>query len=165
MAEVYSTDHDINDIRPGILELGQQDFTHLHQEAKRLIDRDLKIKWYRNARKTLFHLQRPLLVGTFGSGTFHQELDDFDPELFLNATLQFKLLGSYKALGLIYQTLEKAITDDPYRAQRLIFDKQYEAELTTVIQSGIDYDWDKDASIEPHEKGRRIFSGERMVRG
>lgn len=153
----YSSDHDIKDLRPDILNLGQGDWSHLHDEAKILIDRDLKVQWYREAATTSFD---DLDIVGFR----HFRLDLFDPDLFLEAATQFVRLSSYKTLELIYQSREKDMVNDPFADQKKRWQERYKEELKNLIVSGISYDWNKDGNISVTEKAVRILSRYRLKR-
>lgn len=156
----YSTDHDLVDQRPDILDLGQGDWTHMHEKAKVHIDRDIKIKWYRKAANDMsgnFFRDFVLRINPFF------RIDLYNPDLLLTPE-QLKDLSTYKTLQLIYQSREKETQNDPFAVQTEIWRKRYNDELIAVIASGIDYDWNQDGNISRTEKNVRVSKTNTLVR-
>lgn len=134
----YSTDEDLVGLRPDILDLGVEKYTPQHEEAKRIIDRVLEFRWYRNAAED---------IGVDWRTTA------FDPTLLKSADTQLKRLSSYKALELAYEYLMQASpSPTAFSELRDLYAKKYKEELSDVLGAGVDYDWS--------EAGEDIIGGE-----
>lgn len=146
----YSTDGDLQKIRSTIMSLGVDDWSDFHDAAKTAIDRDLEVKWYRQASVNMGYDWR---------------FTPFDPSLLLNAASQLLDLSCFKTLFLIYRYLaqDTTVEQDAYGQQRSYWERQYEMELGRVIERGIDYDWDQSAETDFWEKSRS-YTGRRVKR-
>jgi hypothetical protein len=135
----YSTDSDLLKIRSTIMSLGVDDWSDFHNLAKTAIDKDLEAKWYRTAA---------LAAG------YDWKYTPFDADLLLNSATQLKDLSCYKTLFLIYRYLaqDTTIDRDAYGQQRTYWAMVYDEELKSVIDRGLDYDWDESATIDTWEK-------------
>jgi len=132
----YSTDLDLVDIRPNIMNLGVDSWTTKHTEAKRQIDRILEVRWYQAE------------AAEYG---VNPESVPYDSDL-LNST-QVKLLSCYKTLELIYEFLMKDTPDpDGFSRQMLHFRERFAQELQTLLSFGVEYDWDDDDEIAEAER-------------
>lgn len=133
----YSTDTDLVALRPDILSLGVEKWTPQHDESKRVIDRVLEFKWYRNAAED--------------NGVNWRDAP-FNPDNIDNPAEQLKRLSSYKALELCYEYLMQAAPEPTaFSALRDLFAKKYKEELSDVLGAGIDYDWTESGAISAEE--------------
>ena len=124
----YSTDGDLVYLRPNILNNGQADFAWAHNQAYEIINRTIEAEWWIsvaplhniNTAETAFDITK------------------------LDAT-QLKTLSVYKALSLIYTSLAKDIPteDGPYQ-WHAHFREQYDEELSRLMKTGFNYDWEAD---------------------
>lgn len=139
----YAIDSDLLARRPNILSLGIDSWSDVHEKAKTLINRDLEAMWYREASKS--------------EGLDFRETP-FAPSRMLNADTQLKDLGVFKSLELMYEYLAKDSEEDNYMKLRDRYCKAYRAELKSVIDLGIHYDWDADSLIDNDEKSYQAVS-------
>ena len=134
----YSDDDDLIKIRTNILSLGVTDWEDKHIESKEIIDRAIASKWYR----------------TVASDNNVNYLDTpFDSDYLLNGGDQLTRLSCYKALQLIYLDLMKELPDqDGFERYSDKFEDLYDKELSEILSSGLDYDWDQSGSITSGER-------------
>lgn len=132
---VYSTDDDLQEIRPNIMKYNVLTWMSQHIEAFRLINISLDSEWYR---------------GVAAEHDIDWRVTPFDPNL-VDLTQVIKL-SCYKVLELAYAYLMKDISDDPFLAQSKYFRDRYNEELKNLLSSGVNYDWDKSGTIEVEEK-------------
>lgn len=136
----YANDSDLIQVRSKILtylETSGISSEEFHNQAKTYIDRDIENGWYRKVALSM--------------GFDYKEYP-FDISLILDYS-QFKDLGIYKALFLIYRYLAKdTVENDAFAIQRDYYEKQYNLELNRLIESGITYDWDNSGLIDDNEK-------------
>jgi hypothetical protein len=132
----YSTDEDIEKIRPNILELGVSDWLTQHEESFAIVNRTLIGKWYINV--------------AIEYGLDYREVE-FDPNLV--DIDQVRRLASYKALELIYLYLMKDSPEaDGFEREMSLFRNRYNDELLDLLAIGINYDWDEDGIVDASEK-------------
>lgn len=144
---VYAEDDDLKIYRSNILELGVLAWDDQHDAAALIINRDIDVGWYREACAG-----RSFNSALYPSNRFlYYQAIPFDSKKLLNAAMQLKRLGCYKALEIIYGTLAKDAKDDPFREQSKDFKALYEAELKAVLKAGLDYDWDDSGTIDATE--------------
>jgi len=133
--EVYTTDDDLVLVRPNILELGVNDWEDQHKEAFKIINRILVSRWYREVAAEYGYDWRETV---------------FDPEKI--DTDQIKRLSVYKTLELIYLYLMKDSPEpDGFERQHKLFRELFNEELSNLLSSGINYDWDADDTIDSDE--------------
>lgn len=134
----YCTNADLVVERPQILRKGVEDWSAQITEATVIINRSLDSRWYRSASREY--------------NVDYREYE-FDPDLLLDADVQLKRLGVYKTLQLAYQYLSKdAMEPDAFERQARRYEKLYAAELSDVLASGLNYDWDNSGAIDSTEK-------------
>jgi len=135
----YSTDADLQDIRSTIMSLGVADWSDFHDLAETAINKDIEVKWYRKASAYIGYDWR---------------YTAFDATLLLSSVTQLLDLSCYKTLFLIYRYLaqDTTIERDAYGQQRDYWEGMYGKELERVVECGLDYDWDKEDSIDSWEK-------------
>lgn len=142
----YSVDADLVKIRPNILDLGVTEWAEKHEKAFAIINRALIAKWYRTT--------------AYNMGIEDWRATPFDPNL-VDAD-QINLLSCYKTLELIYLHLMKdAPEPDGFERQMELFGKLYNAELKEVLGLGLNYDWNKDDTIDP--AGETYVSSQRRL--
>lgn len=123
----YSSDKNIEALRPDILQLGVETWAPQHAEAEVMINRVIEFKWYRAAAAD---------IGIDWRTTA------FDPTLLNNAEVQLTRLSSYKALELAYEYLMQASAEpSAFETMRELYAKKYKEELADVLGAGLDYDW------------------------
>ena len=125
----YSTDKDINNLRPNILNNGQADFDWAHTMAYDEINSTLEAEWYMSVA--------PLHnVDTTQTGMDISKL----------VPAELKMLSVWKVYELIYISLAKDIvptTDGPF-AWAAWARQSYDEELARVLKVGPSYDWGGD---------------------
>lgn len=142
----YSEDLDLISIRPDILNLGVEEWSEKHDAAKIIIDRAIDRKWYRSI--------------ALDNNVDYRDVP-FDSDYLGNSGEQLKTLSCYKTLELIYLNLQKNTPeDDGFERQRKLFKGLYEDEFSDVVDSGLDYDWNRSGDIVLDEqlqtKKRRV---------
>jgi hypothetical protein len=132
----YSNDQDLVKIRPNILKYKVTDWEDHHVEATREVNQVLEVRWYKE------HAAEQGVDWT--STRFNPDLVDAD---------FVRRLTCYKALELIYLFLMKDEPDeDAFEKQMFIFRDLYDAELQTVLVSGLGYDWDASGTVDADER-------------
>ena len=127
----YSNDSDLAAVQKNIMEQRVENWQLQHDEAKQLIDRDIENKWFKN----------------LANGA------NFNPNLMLNSSAQLLRLSVYKTLELAYLFLaEDFSSDNPHMIKVKEFSRRYESELISVLNAGIDYDWDESGIIDDDER-------------
>lgn len=146
----YCTEAELADVQANILDplVSGEDYSAQLAEATRQIDRDLDLRWYRQAAAELEidHRETP-----------------FDRDLLLSAATQLKRLGQLKGLQLVCGYLKSAVTDSAWRELEVLYAQQYAEELEQVLAAGLDYDWDENATIADEERATRAMP-RRLVR-
>lgn len=143
----YSDDNDLIELAPKIKELGVDDWSKMHDEAKKLIDREVEVKWYK---------ERAREHGVDWTST------PYNPDLVLGD--DFKRLSSFKALELIFRfLLASGPESEVFQAQMQLWHDLYEEELEKTLSYGIGYDWDASGAVEPDERLEPAIR--RLVRG
>ena len=109
-----------------------------HEEAAVEIDRDLELRWYR---------PESVVRGVDYQAT------PFDREELHNVTTQLARLGTFKAIALAAEAISTYHPDgDKFGRIAERFAARYAAELDTVIEYGIEYDWDEDDTLDEDEQ-------------
>lgn len=144
----YSVDVDLIKIRPNILDLGVPDWSDKHDESFTIINRTLIYKWYKTV--------------AYGMGISDWRATEFDPERIDSD--QVNRLSCYKALELIYLYLMKDSPEpDGFEREMKLFRGLYNNELKELFAIGINYDWDKDDTIDASDE-KYIPSRRELVR-
>jgi hypothetical protein len=137
----YSTDEDLTDMRPKIMEYGVENWSNQRTEAEEIIHRALDIGWYRPEAQHL--------------GVNWRDYP-FDADLLLNGSTQLKRLSCLKTLELAYLYLMKdSPKEDAFERQRKLFKDEYTIELRNVLAEGVDYDWD-DSGVLNYTENQRV---------
>ena len=136
MAE-YCAEDDLIKIRPNIMGLGVDDWSDQISKAGVIIDRAIDTFWYRRIAE---------------ENDIDWRTSVFNRDLLLSAATQLTDLGCYKTLELCYRYLMKDTKEaDAYERQSELFKKLYEEELSDVLDSGVDYDWDESGAVDEGE--------------
>ena len=134
----YSEDSDLIEIRPDILDLGVSGWDAKHNEAQLIIDRAIDRKWYRSI--------------ALDNNVDYRDVP-YDGDTLSDGGVQLLRLSCYKTLELIYLFVQKNTEKgDGFERQRKIFKDLYTEEFNDVINSGIDYDWDRSGEVSIDEK-------------
>ena len=143
MALLYHSEDDLVEVRPDILSYGVSDFDAQMEESETIINRAIDAKWYRAIAAD--------------NGIDYQETP-FDGTLLLNGDTQLKRLAVYKSLQLCYMYLMKESPEpDAFERQMETFKKLYADELSEVLASGLDYDWDESGVIAAGENYQQVI--------
>ena len=134
----YSEDSDLIEIRPDILDLGVSGWDAKHNEAQLIIDRAIDRKWYRSI--------------ALDNNLDYRDVP-YDGDNLSDGGVQLLRLSCYKTLELIYLFVQKNTEKgDGFERQRKIFKDLYTEEFNDVINSGIDYDWDRSGEVSIDEQ-------------
>lgn len=137
---VYSTDNDLVNLRPNILNNGQASFAWAHTQAYGIINTTIEAEWYIAACP----------MHSVDSSTTAMDVTKLD-------TTQLRQLSIYKALELIYISLAKDVpTEDGPFQWAAWARQQYEEELSRLLKIGFTYDWAGDGitqadKFEPYQ--------------
>jgi hypothetical protein len=138
MATSYHDHEDLVKVRPDIMNYGVEDFSDQMEESEDIVERVIETQWYRNV-------------------ALNYDIDwrstPFDSTLLLTATTQLRRVCVYKSLELIYLFLMKESKEpDAFERQCGTFKKLYQEEMSEVLRSGLDYDWDETGSLASDER-------------
>lgn len=149
-----STDADLIEYQPDILNYGIDEFTDYHDKARDDILRRLRTEWW--VRGKNFKVE----VGSVRT-TFSLEMDDtrLDETQFTKCAV-YLVLSEY---ALPQLTKWNATGDeDKFQVMMNHYRKKYEAEFNQILQDGVRYDYDQDGTVEDIEQ--QPFHSRRMVR-
>ena len=143
-SEPYCSEADLVEERSNIMQYGVVSWDNKIDQAVQIIDEDLDLRWYRGVASDF--------------GVDWREYP-FDNDL-LYSSPRIKRLAVYKTLELIYRYLMKDAPpdQDAFSHQSKTYGKLYETELKSLIESGIDYDWDASGGLtyeETKQQGQR----------
>lgn len=125
----FSTDANLVDLVPDILELGITAFTDEHTKAQSDIERELRIKWW----------PKKYLSGEMDSA----KLTDS----------QFTRCSSYLVLWrYALPQLTNWVDGDRFTSMIDFYKSRYGEELEAILQDGVEYDADGDGNVEDKEK-------------
>ena len=149
-----STDADLIEYQPDILNYGIDEFTDYHDKARDDILRRLRTEWW--VRGKNFKVE----TGSVRT-TLTMEMDDTK----LDET-QFTKCAVYLVLceyALPQLTKWNASGDeDKFQVMMMHYRKKYDAEFNQILQDGVRYDYDADGTVEDIEK--QPFHSRRMIR-
>lgn len=135
----YSTDTDLQDLIPDILDFGIDAFTNEHTSAANDIDRELRSKWFYK-------------LGISG------EMDSS-----LLTASQFKRASSYLVLWkYALPQLTNWVDNDRFLNMIDFYKQRYFDEMASIFADGVEYDRDDDGSISLEEK--KPVSNGRLIR-
>ena len=131
----FSTDTDLQDLVPDILQLGIDSFTAEHTKAQNDILRDLRIEWW----------DKKGLSGELNSAYLTDS--------------QFTRCASYLVLWkYALPQLTNWVDGDRFQSMITFYKSRYGEELDSILRDGIEYDADNDSVVTEQEK-KSIHSG------
>ena len=131
----FSTDTDLQDLVPDILQLGIDSFTAEHTKAQNDILRDLRIEWW----------DKKGLSGELNSAYLTDS--------------QFTRCASYLVLWkYALPQLTNWVDGDRFQSMITFYKSRYGEELESILRDGIEYDADNDSVVTEQEK-KSIHSG------
>ena len=131
----FSTDTDLQDLVPDILQLGIDSFTAEHTKAQNDILRDLRIEWW----------DKKGLSGELNSDYLTDS--------------QFTRCASYLVLWkYALPQLTNWVDGDRFQSMITFYKSRYGEELDSILRDGIEYDADNDSVVTEQEK-KSIHSG------
>ena len=131
----FSTDTDLQDLVPDILQLGIDSFTAEHTKAQNDIIRDLRIEWW----------DKKGLSGELNSAYLTDS--------------QFTRCASYLVLWkYALPQLTNWVDGDRFQSMITFYKSRYGEELESILRDGIEYDADNDSVVTEDEK-KSIHSG------
>lgn len=129
----FSSDFDLADLVPDILQLGIESFEEWHEDAKADILREIRTKWW---SKTGY------------SG----ELDDT-----LLTDSQWLKASSYLVLWkYALPQLTNWVDGDRYQAMIEFYKSRYNDEMAAIFADGVEYDYNSDSTVSAAEKSITI---------
>jgi hypothetical protein len=134
----FSTDTDLQEYLPDILDLGIDSFTEEHVKAKADIERELLAKWW--VKKSTGEMDTSLLTAT-----------------------QFKAASVYLVLWkYALPQLSNWVDGDRFLTMIDFYKSRYGEEMADIFAAGVEYDADDDGTVTQAEKAS-IGAG-RLVR-
>lgn len=131
----FSTDTDLQNLVPDILQLGIDSFTAEHTKAQNDIIRDLRIEWW----------EKKGLKG------------ELDSSLLTDS--QFTTCASYLVLWkYALPQLTNWVDGDRFQNMITFYKSRYGEELESILRDGVEYDTDDDGTVTELEK-KSIHSG------
>lgn len=131
----FSTDTDLQNLVPDILQLGIDSFTAEHTKAQNDIIRDLRIEWWEK-KGLKGELDSSLLTGS-----------------------QFTTCASYLVLWkYALPQLTNWVDGDRFQNMITFYKSRYGEELESILRDGVEYDTDDDGTVTELEK-KSIHSG------
>lgn len=125
----YSTDTDLQDILPDILDFGIDAFTNEHNQAEADINREIRNEWW----------HKKGLAG------------ELDPTL-LTAS-QFKFASAYLVLWkYALPQLTNWVDNDRFLQMIDFYKARYLEEMAAIFKDGVEYDSNEDGSVSQSER-------------
>jgi phage major head subunit gpT-like protein len=135
----FSSDTDLTDLIPDILDLGISSFSGYHTDAQADIEREIRIKWW---------------SATGYSG-------EMDATLLTSS--QWAKASAYLVLWkYALPQLTNWIPDDRFQVMMAHYKAMYNDEMENVFADGVEYDYNEDSVISDSEKSHTIIN--RLVR-
>tara|TARA_R110000823_G_scaffold19307_3_gene59603 strand:+ start:232 stop:690 length:459 start_codon:yes stop_codon:yes gene_type:complete len=132
----FSTDSDLADLVPDILELGIVSFADKHANAQADIERELRIKWWPKKRLS------------FSDSHTYSEMDASKL-----VDSQFTRVSAYLVLWRYSLTqLTNWVQDDRFVQMIEFYKARYNEELEAILDDGVEYDVDGSGTITDYEK-------------
>ena len=151
---VMSTDDNLIEYQPDILEYGIDDFDSYHTKAREDILRRLRTEWW--VRGKNFKVDTGSVRTTYSLEMDDTKLDD----------TQFTRCACYRVLSeyaLPQLTKWNASGDeDKFQVMMMHYRKKYEEEFNSILQDGVEYDFNNDDTVSQSEK--QPFHTRRLVR-
>jgi hypothetical protein len=134
----FSTDTNLTDLVPDILQLGIASFSGYHDDAQADIERDIRIKWW---SKTGY------------SG-------ELDTTLLTDS--QFTKAASYLVLWkYALPQLTNWVGEDRFQTMIEFYKSRYSEEMASIYADGVEYDYNEDSTVSESERSTTI---NRLVR-
>ena len=131
----FSTDSDLLNLVPDILELGIESFNREHAKAQNDIERELRVKWW----------DKKGLSGELNSTYLTDS--------------QFTRCSAYLVLWkYALPQLTNWVDGDRFQSMIDFYKSRYGEELDMILRDGVEYDANNDSVIEQEEK-KSIHSG------
>jgi hypothetical protein len=135
----FSSDTDLTELIPDILDLGISSFADYHADAQADIERDIRIKWW---SKTGYN-------------------GEMNASLLTSA--QWTKASAYLVLWkYALPQLTNWIPDDRFQVMMAEYKSRYHEEMAAVYADGVEYDYNEDSTISDIEKNVTIIN--RLVR-
>ena len=151
---VMSTDDNLIEYQPDILEYGIDDFDSYHTKAREDILRRLRSEWW--VRGKNFKVE----MGSVRT-TYALEMDDtkLDETQFTRCAV-YLILAEYALPQLTKWNADG--DEDKFQVMMMHYRKKYNEEFNNILQDGVRYDYDDDGTVEDIEK--QPFHTRRLVR-
>lgn len=135
----YSTDADLQEYEPDILNLGIPEFQDLHEKTYDDINRLIEIDWWPRASYRQYDITR----GTYAN---------IDVTLLVDN--QWKRAAVYHVLAYyIYPRLSTFTPEgDVYMEKMQYYKDKFKEEFNLCLKQGVQYDYNNDSTIEESEK-------------
>lgn len=135
----YSTDADLQEYEPDILNLGIPEFQDLHEKSYDDINRLIEIDWWPRASYRQYDITR----GTYAN---------IDVTLLVDN--QWKRAAVYHVLAYyIYPRLSTFTPEgDVYMEKMQYYKDKFKEEFNLCLKQGVQYDYNNDSTIEESEK-------------
>ena len=135
----FSTDSDLTDIIPDILDLGIASFYTEHDNAASDIKREIRSKWWPRAN-------------------YGGEMDDT-----LLTDSQWARASAYLVLWkYALPQLTNWVEGDRFREMQSFYRDMYSQDMEAIFADGVEYDYNEDGTVEESE--RNITIGQRLTR-
>lgn len=135
----FSTDSDLLDLIPDILDFGVESFLSEQVLAQSDIERELRNKWW-NKRGLQGEMDSSLLTES-----------------------QFRLASAYLTLWkYALPQLTNWVDGDRFQSMIEFYKSRYSEEMAAIFEDGVDYDADDDGTVTEDEK--RAYSAGRLNR-
>lgn len=134
----FSSDTDLEELVPDILELGIESFAGFHADAQADIERDIRTKWW---SKTGY------------SG-------EMDATLLTDS--QFTKAASYLVLWkYALPQLTNWVDGDRFQSMIAFYKSRYSEEIESIYADGVEYDYNEDSTVSESERSTTV---NRLVR-
>lgn len=148
-----STDDNLIEYQADILDYGIDDFESYHAKAREDILRKLRAEWWvRSRNMTNFDISRSL-------PSLEMDADRLTESQFTRCAC-YRVLSEY---ALPQLTKWNASGDeDKFQVMMMHYRKKYEEEFNSILQDGVEYDFNNDDTVSQSEK--QPFHTRRMIR-
>lgn len=148
-----STDDNLIEYQADILDYGIDDFESYHAKAREDILRKLRAEWWvRSRNMTNFDISRSL-------PSLEMDADRLTESQFTRCAC-YRVLSEY---ALPQLTKWNASGDeDKFQVMMMHYRKKYEEEFNSILQDGVEYDFNNDDTVSQSEK--QPFHTRRLVR-
>ena len=148
-----STDDNLIEYQADILDYGIDDFESYHAKAREDILRKLRAEWWvRSRNMTNFDISRSL-------PSLEMDADRLTESQFTRCAC-YRVLSEY---ALPQLTKWNASGDeDKFQVMMMHYRKKYEEEFNSILQDGVEYDFNNDDTVSQSEK--QPFHTRRLIR-